>query len=227
MTRSQETERVVRHFDSAEQAASYGDEFNSRRHQRTRDVIVEALATVPSGARVLDLPCGTGRLLPLLLARGYRYVGADSSPHMVEATRNKLAAHTAQSEASPRAETQVEDVTGMTFDDDSFDATVVNRLFHHFTIRETRVAALKELRRVTHGPIFIFFLNAWTWRGMIFRARHLFEQTVFGRSPTRWPITISEFRENGEAAGLRLTRTWATRGRYAKEWYARFDRPPE
>ncbi|MEM8767731.1 MAG: methyltransferase domain-containing protein [Pseudomonadota bacterium] len=221
MTRSQETERVVQHFDSAEQAASYGDEFNSKRHQRTRNVIVDALAAVPAGARVLDLPCGTGRLLPLLMEKGFQYVGADSSEHMVEATRKKLAAHSANTDAANDAELHVQDVTAMSFADDSFDAAVVNRLFHHFTQRATRVAALTELRRVTNGPVFVFFLNAWTWRGMAFRARHL-----IGEPATRWPITVREFRENGKAAGLKLTQTWATRGRYAKEWYARFDRCP-
>ena len=135
MSRSKETERVVRHFDSAEQAARYGDEFDSKRHQRTRDVILQALAPVAPGARVLDLPCGTGRLLPLLVEKGFEYVGADSSPHMVEATRGKLEALAAKTGTTPSAELHVQDVTDMTFADDSFDAAIVNRLFHHFTIR--------------------------------------------------------------------------------------------
>lgn len=38
-----------------------------------------ALLALPVGARVLDLPCGWGRLNPFLDARGYRVVGGDLS----------------------------------------------------------------------------------------------------------------------------------------------------
>lgn len=219
MSRSQETERVVQQFDTVEQASQYGSEFNSHRHQRSRDAILKALSAVPRGARVLDLPCGTGRLLPLLLELGYRYVGADSSPHMVEATRNKLAGLQAQTDAPLPAELEVQDVTGLTFPDDAFDAVIVNRLFHHFTQAETRIAALRELARVSRGPIIVFFLNAWTVHGALFNLRHSLD-----RPKTRRPITLAEFRANAAAAGLELTADWATRGHYNKEWYARFDR---
>jgi SAM-dependent methyltransferase len=39
-----------------------------------------ALLDLPPGARVLDLPCGWGRLRPALEARGYRVAGGDLSP---------------------------------------------------------------------------------------------------------------------------------------------------
>src|SRR5260370_31267174 len=42
--------------------------------------------------RLLDLGCGTGRLLVALAARGYRVVGVDLSGPMLEAARAKAAA---------------------------------------------------------------------------------------------------------------------------------------
>ncbi|HEX9082202.1 MAG TPA: class I SAM-dependent methyltransferase, partial [Holophagaceae bacterium] len=39
-----------------------------------------ALLDLPPGSRVLDLPCGWGRLQPFLAARGLRTVGGDLSP---------------------------------------------------------------------------------------------------------------------------------------------------
>jgi ubiquinone/menaquinone biosynthesis C-methylase UbiE len=219
MSRSQETNRVVRQFDTVEQASRYGSEFNSRRHQRIRRVIVEALTDLPEGSRILDLPCGTGRLLPLLLELGYRYVGADSSPHMVEATREKLDGLQKSAAEPLEAELEVQDITALTYPENAFDAVIVNRLFHHFTRAETRIAALKELNRVCRGPIFVFFLNTWTANGLIFHLKHSID-----RPKQRLPISLAEFRANGAAAGLELTAHWPTRGRYGKEWYARFDR---
>ena len=42
------------------------------------------------GDEVLDLACGDGGLGDLLLARGFRYCGVDSTPEMVEAARRRL-----------------------------------------------------------------------------------------------------------------------------------------
>ena len=39
-----------------------------------------SLLALPPGSRVLDLPCGWGRLRPALLDRGYQVVGGDLSP---------------------------------------------------------------------------------------------------------------------------------------------------
>lgn len=212
VNRSQETRRVVDQFDTPEQAARYSSEFNTRRQQRSRQAILRALADLPEHAHILDLPCGTGRLMGLLVDQGFHYTGADASPHMVEAAQAKAR------ELGASVELAVEDVMQLSYPDACFDATIVNRLFHHYTRSSTRIAALKELRRVTKGPVFVFFLNTWTVRGLLFHFRHRNDDP-----PERTPITLAEFRENGRAAGLELTRTFPTRGRFNKEWYARFD----
>ena len=176
---------------------------------------------MPAGSSILDLPCGSGRLIPLLLERGYQYTGADVSSHMVEAARTKFESLTASADAGAYAAARfgTEDITSLSYEDDSFDAVIVNRLFHHFTLAETRIAALKELGRVCPGPIIVFFLNTWTLRGIQFHLRHSLD-----RVKARSPITMKEFRTNGAAAGLEMTASYRTRSHYNKEWYAVFRR---
>jgi SAM-dependent methyltransferase len=44
------------------------------------------------GGNVLEVPCGSGRLLVPLISAGHRVVGVDISPHMLAIARDKLAA---------------------------------------------------------------------------------------------------------------------------------------
>jgi SAM-dependent methyltransferase len=43
---------------------------------------------VPDGAEILELGCGTGRIVRQLVARGYRVVGVDQSPEMLAHVRD-------------------------------------------------------------------------------------------------------------------------------------------
>ena len=66
------------------------------------------LLNAPAGGELLDVPCGHGRHALALAARGYRVVGVDSSPQMVELARE-------------RHEAVVADATALPFEDGSFD----------------------------------------------------------------------------------------------------------
>jgi len=217
--RSAEQQRVVKQFDTAQQAAHYSSEFNTNRQKRSRRCILEAMAGLSPDSRILDLPCGTGRLLPLILDLGHRYSGADVSEHMVNAARQKLAELRGSTESEPHADFRVEDIMQLSYPDDAFDAVIVNRLFHHYTQAQTRRSALRELNRVCSGPIIVFFLNTWTVRGLQFHLKYIREE-----EQGRLPISVRTFRSDGESAGLEMTRTHATRGRFNKEWYATFQR---
>ncbi|NWJ40310.1 MAG: methyltransferase domain-containing protein [Geothrix sp.] len=67
----------VRDFDHPAYFTIYAD--------KAADAAVEgpalaALLNLPSGSRILDLPCGWGRLNPHLRARGLQVIGGDLSP---------------------------------------------------------------------------------------------------------------------------------------------------
>ena len=85
----------VSHYLAPDVAASYDSErFNSvagRVFQwLERRAVLAAFRAIPTTATVLDLPCGTGRLAEHLLGAGYRVVGADISPAMLDQAQRRL-----------------------------------------------------------------------------------------------------------------------------------------
>ena len=72
-------------WTSREISNGYIDLFASASDLAIPDLITE----IPSGARVLDLCCGQGNVSEALKANGFRFVGADFSPVMLEHARRR------------------------------------------------------------------------------------------------------------------------------------------
>jgi SAM-dependent methyltransferase len=201
-------------FDSAEMAATYRRKFvGSRKDRREKQCIRGALAGVPKGSRILDLPCGTGRITTFLLDEGFRVHASDFSPHMLEQARDACAGR--------ELETSQQDVMKTTFADGEFDAVVCNRLFHHFTEAETRRRALRELRRISRGPIVLSFFSAFALSAVKFRVVN----ALRGVTPTdRVPIRLRELEADVAASGLAVDRVLAVRWGVSPQTYVRLRR---
>src|SRR5688572_3717799 len=92
MPLSRSAQRALDEYESSEAAARYDGVHRGRaRHRREERAIRLALRDVPAGSSVLDLPCGTGRMLPVLNAMGYRVTAADASAAMVAYARDASA----------------------------------------------------------------------------------------------------------------------------------------
>jgi len=207
-------EGVRGRFDTEASAHKYAKaQAGTATDRRERRRITQALASVPEGALVLDLPCGAGRLLPFLVDSGYRVVAADVSAHMVEQARKYVAAH-----ALPLTpgDFHVTDVLETGFADDCFDAVVCNRLFHHFSDPAVRRQALRELGRICTGPIVVSFFRDVAYDALTHYLKHrLFRQHAVDRIP----ISLRTFREDIVAAGLDLQAAMGTRPLISKQWY--------
>ena len=86
----------------------------------------------PPGRTALDVGCGEGRVGAELERRGYRVVGVDSSPRMVELARE-------------RHEAVVADATALPFDDGAFDLAIAYMSLMNMDDLE---GALPEIARV-------------------------------------------------------------------------------
>ena len=133
-----------------------------------RRLLVKSLAGLPAGARVLDLPVGTGRMSRYLTGAGYRMVGADVSAPMLGVAR-RLGGRAGRSDLLRC------DAEGLPFAAKSLDAAICLRLMSHLP-REARVAILSEMARVVVDRVVAVYqphrLAAW-WllNGLVLRRR--------------------------------------------------------
>lgn len=202
---------------AAKYATRHGGNPRDRREQRC---ILSALAGLARGTRILDLPCGVGRLAPTLVAQGYHVTGADSSPQMVAVARREWIG---QCSASPdllsQADFDVQDIMATGFADGQFDAVICNRLFHHYGEPDTRCRVFRELRRIAAGRIIVSFFN----RMSLDALRMALLRTFAGRfQGDRFLISVRTLAREAETAGLLLNRVIPTRCGISPQCYAVF-----
>jgi SAM-dependent methyltransferase len=180
-------------------------DFDARRYERRRygslvrrlnlrlleRVLLRALAGVNGRRLVLDVPCGTGIIGDYLASRGFRIVGADISPAMLEVARERdhaLGLLRADLEAPP-------------WRPGTFDAVVCARFLMHLPA-ESRPRVLATLAGLTHGPLVATVCHPYTVKSFGRSLRRL-----LGRSGKRSPrLTRQALAAEVEAAGLQLER---------------------
>jgi ubiquinone/menaquinone biosynthesis C-methylase UbiE len=186
-----------------------------RKDKREKRCIAKMLAQVPRGAHVLDLPCGAGRMYPLLNELGFRVFGADASPYMVDIARRQ--AETLNCIDNVLADSfHVADILKTGFADKQFDAVLCNRLFHHFSDSNTRQSALRELSRICSGPIVVSFFSTFATDALKHYYKKYIRREVI---KDRIPISPFTFAKDIRAAGLKINRWYMARPLISKQWY--------
>ncbi len=216
-------QRTIARFDVPAVAEKYPPAYGKTfRERREAACIRRSLKFLRSGGEVLDLPCGTGRLIPLLTAAGFHVTAADASPHMAAIAEQRWRARTEESfPASAQVEFSVQEVLNTSYKNDRFDGVICNRLFHHFNESETRIAALQELKRISRGPVIVSFFNSFALDALKFRLKH----KVRGTIPTdRIPIPLRTLEADIARAGLKVTRRLAVMWGLSPLWYVVLER---
>ena len=145
-------------------------------------MVRRALADLPPGSLVLDLPCGGGRISRALGPLEFRMIGADYSPWML---------HESAGSAARRVRA---DALRLPFRDDAFAASVCFR-FMQAVPRELRIRTLEELGRVS-GRVVASYANATSLRSL--------RRSLLGRSPRPNRVSRAQVAEDVAAAGLEL-----------------------
>jgi ubiquinone/menaquinone biosynthesis C-methylase UbiE len=163
-----------------------------------RKVLDRIVEQVSPGSLVMDAPCGTGRLLPLYLAKGYRILGVDISGEMMTVARRRAAPWSRNASFSRM------DFVQIPLRDGSVDAVFSIRFLPHFPPEE-RIRILREFRRVTRKRVVISLSLSNPW--MRFRRR--LKEWLGHDKPVRNPVTHDGMRAELQAAGLReVARYW-------------------
>src|SRR4029079_5684767 len=99
-------------FSRKSLADIYPSEYSNRwRDRREKACILECLNSIPSGSRVLDLPCGTGRMTRILVSRGYNGTAADVSEAMLDHARENFDVFRRQQAGkAPQVQFEIRDV---------------------------------------------------------------------------------------------------------------------
>lgn len=148
---------VAKNYDGARFSTWYG----RMAHAVEAKALASAAAKYFSGpGTVLDIPCGTGRLLPVLLDAGLRVTGADISEEMLAVARQRFSGNAS-------VFFQKIDAENMAFSENAFDYVTSYRLMCHLP-PEVRTRVLSEMIRVckktlvinyhveTYTPLYLF-----------------------------------------------------------------------
>jgi 2-polyprenyl-3-methyl-5-hydroxy-6-metoxy-1,4-benzoquinol methylase len=175
---------------TAEKARRYQDQPDAK-HRAEMRLIDRAFALIPREHRVLDAPCGGGRVSVHLARRGYRLRAADLSEAMIDSARQTMAAEGLQIDVDHQ------DVECVSYQDRAFDTVVSFRLFHHFPTPEIRRRVVHELCRVAASNVVLSYLSPWAFTS----ARNRLVAACGGRPVRKFATSLGEvegyFAENG------------------------------
>ncbi len=151
------------------------------------------LAGITPPARILDIPCGTGRLSFFLAEKGFRVIGADISTAMIEQggkrSKNTFIKQQVKLVAS--------DAESLSFPDSFFDVGVSLRLFGHLP-PENRQKVLSELSRVSRSVVVAYYHKN-SVRGLIKRIR------MRAMKDTNWyPVDFRQIDKELKDANLKM-----------------------
>jgi SAM-dependent methyltransferase len=168
----------------------YGSPIRRLNLRLTERAIARALADVPAGSLVLDVPSGTGIFHDALRARGLRVVAADLSPTMLAVARSR-----GEAAGYVRA-----DARHLPFRRERFDAALCTRFLMHLDA-DARIATLQALTQLTNGPVVATVCHPYTVKTAGRELRRYLGRTV-KQSPR---LTRAELDEELRRGDLRLT----------------------
>jgi SAM-dependent methyltransferase len=189
--------------------------YGARSHRRgeREQLLLGAVWPGRGGECVLDAPCGTGRLLPLLRDTfGARVCWADGASAMLKKAR---ADH---GDAVPAVRA---DALHLPFGDRCFDGVLMFRFLHHLPPARQQQAIAEACRCSRDFVVFSFFHPC--------SLHHLWRRLsglLRGTASARFPMTLGRLRRIGQRAGFELHRVAADQPYVRDLWVVSLIRRP-
>jgi SAM-dependent methyltransferase len=194
--------KILDRYDSREGAASYEKKFKRHWTERINDsqerrlvhrLLKETLNGKPLGV-VMDLPCGYGRLYPIVQEFAERVVEGDWSSHLLSLARERQREKTAGRNAPVYVRATA---LSLPFPDGAFDLTLSVRLCHHIREHSERIQYVKEILRVSRQWAVFTYFNRDSLKNRIreFRRR-------FNGKRSKWTLSASEIRALAREQGF-------------------------
>lgn len=179
----------------------------ARHTDETEQALVRRkIVALAPGSRVLDVPCGNGRMSRLVEDRGdLELVALDFNFSMLESMRLRGTAPMLRRRGQA-------DILHLPLRDKSVDLLLNVRLLHHIPDGKTRLAMLREIARVTRGDVLTSFWTTHCWRHV--------RKRLLGKAIKLYPISPACFRALCEEAGLVVQRLVPVRRWHDKQTLA-------
>jgi len=203
--------RTRRHYQNVEVARRYAEAYRGPLTLRrvpakviaAREVVCVAAALKRCGGsmrRILDVPCGTGKLSALLSSHARELlVGSDISAQMLSIARapNDRA-------AEKKAMFARADATALPYPDASFDCVVCLRLLHRVP-PPIRLAIVRELARVSSHYVILSLASETTWQKFRMRIRRYLTKS----ESCPFPASKEEISTLSTLGGVVVTKAWS------------------
>ncbi|MEM7097424.1 MAG: class I SAM-dependent methyltransferase [Pseudomonadota bacterium] len=176
-----------------DRSASYAQRKLEPKHQLEVNLVEKALAHVPKGLSIMDVPCGGGRFTLYLAQNGYKAQGGDRSETMVEITRDTLSAEGFDGGA------QVIDIEAIDMETDALDAIFCFRLFHHLPEKGLRARVVGEICRVAKDYVVISYFNSRCVNMVRRRVRDRLKGELYKKYGTPLSEVVGYFEQHGYA----------------------------
>lgn len=169
------------------------------KHRAEMRLVDRAFARVPKSHRVLDVPCGGGRVTVHLAKQGYAVTAADLSEAMLAIARENVAT---QKLPCP---VEKQDIEQLTFPDRTFDTIISFRLFHHFPSPDIRQRAVAEICRVARKYVALSYFSPTSVTSVKRRVR----AALGGKKSQKHDTSLREIKKYFAAAGFKLVKDFA------------------
>jgi len=201
--------------ESEESVADYSRR-PRKKHRQEMALVARMMPDIATGGRVLDAPCGAGRLSVWMGRKGWRVSALDRGKAAVAHTRDAVAREGLE------AEVLEGDIFRMPWRDRFFTAVVCFRLLHHFEDIVARRALLAELARVSDQHLLVSYLSPFSFSGF----KRWIKWRLTGRRHRQNHTPLSELIWIMAAQGFVLVSDERQRGLWRALHLAHFKRVP-
>lgn len=193
---------ILSRYNSAEGAKSYTrkwkkhwtERVNNRTEQVLLERILDRIGNLGDNSVGLDLPCGYGRLAPLVSQNVGRLVESDWSFHLLGEARTFLAG---ASDMRPVLGFVRGTALQLPFTDQTFDLVLSARLCHHISAESERLQYVEEVLRISRNYAVFTYFDVSSLKNRLHSARRRFN----GKRP-KWTLSNAQVREIADRMGF-------------------------
>lgn len=213
---AEEYEKKKQHYQDLSVASAYDDirflkPSDRRRNQRKLTAVQKAITMANAmGTKVriaLDIPCGTGRLIPLFKNNGIIFFGADLSAEMMQVSLSR-SSKTDLMKGMIRC-----DAERLPFRDNSVDSIFSIRFMFHIP-EPVRLRMLVEMGRVSRRWVIIDYRHRYTFK--------YWSKKILGllriSGPAAYRFSADDLQAELNSAGLEVVKIFPTLRLFSDKW---------